>query len=558
MAPYKLHTLYSLCLRTIVHNAEHWLPKEPHNKCGYHPSPFDNLPTGLAQDLLEAYERINGMPTLNKYWQEQARWRMFITCKIMKIIITEFMDKNTLLHIANSCHNLKHLELRNVEETLQYLKIISPCLSTLILLDLHMSTVSNVALKFISDHCVNLKILRLKSCYVTDKAVASLKRMNSLIEVDLSETEVTHSGLAQILKRNPQIQILHHLEVVKALNKMHHKLWKKSSNFHITSSLPRYQLRELGFNCNRETQSALPISVATCPFLERVSVEFDIRTASPTALTPLSALRHITELHVLCVSSFIGPVAGDGRNAGQSGDISSLPSTHSQTHIPVTVFEGSILPTIQVRGYQITALTLEGVSGVNLQILESSCPTLASLGLYYNTYVKVHLDRHCLMFPRLRRLAFGSGGGSGVDENCEDFTAAGLEMLLSGATSLEELSLSGSPLYSDSLFVRVFAANQFHNLRRLELEHCNVSQQVVEWFLGGNCNNNATDGCRISQCQSLSEVSVCGHWVHEQAAAALSFILKEKLDVRLEAYVYSFAKVKKRTVRFKQYVNFIG
>ncbi|KAG8231833.1 hypothetical protein J437_LFUL008604 [Ladona fulva] len=556
MAPIKLHSLYNLCLREIVNNAELWLQYPyPYDDCSQRPSPFDSLPTGLAQDLLESYERVHGLPSLSKYWQEQARWRLFITSKIKKIIITEFMDKKTLLHVANCCHNLKHLEIRNVEETLQYLKIITPCLPTLILLDLHMSTVSNSALKFIRDHCTTLKILRLKSCYVTDKAIKSLKRVSSLLEVDLSETEVTHSGLAQVLKHNPQIQVLHHLDVVKALNKMHDKQWRKYRLIK-NITLPRYQLRELGFNCNEETQATLPVTVATCPFLERVSVEFDIRTATPSALAPLSTLNHLTELHVLCVSSFIGPAANEAHGSGANNEASAMASRRLPPR--ATIFAGSIYPTIRVHGKHITALTLEGVSGVDLPLLEKACVSLLSLGLYYNTYTKISED-YSLTFPQLRRLAFGSGGGSGIDLNCEDFTAAGLEKLLSSVKSLEELSLSGSPLYSDALFLRVFAANSFPNLRRLELEHCNVSQQVVEWFLGGNRNNNSSGGGNgHNQCRSLSEVSVCGHWVHEQAGAALSFILREKLDVRLEAYVYSFAKVKKRTVRFKQYVNFIG
>jgi hypothetical protein len=58
--------------------------------------------------------------------------------------------------------------------------------------------------------------------------------------------------------------------------------------------------------------------------------------------------------------------------------------------------------------------------------------------------------------------------------------------------------------------------------------------------------------------KSLRELSICGPFVREQASPALCYIICEKLDVQLEAYFYSFIKMKKRMVRYKQDLNFIG
>lgn len=58
----------------------------------------------LAQDLLDTYENIHRVQALNTFWLEQSQWRIFLTRKITKLVITEFTEKSSLVHISATCH----------------------------------------------------------------------------------------------------------------------------------------------------------------------------------------------------------------------------------------------------------------------------------------------------------------------------------------------------------------------------------------------------------------------------------------------------------------------
>lgn len=361
----------------------------------------------------------------------------------------------------------------------------------------------------------------MKACILNDKAMSHLKHISTLAELDLCDTEVTAVGVSHVLKSNPQLRSLHHPEVVRALYKLH-----STRTWLVPSVAGCYRLREVDIELSRyDNPSMLAVVVSVCPEIERVRIEFD-SWVSPYALVPLAALKSLTELHLQCVA-----------------DTNRKPSYDYPIHIAmpesVTIFESSILPILQSRGTHLLALSLEGISRVDMRLVELHCSHLMSLGLNYNTYTrnsfKVPDDKASSKpFPSLRKLLFGSNSGN------NDFSASYLEWLLSNE-SLEELSLSGSPLLTDELFASAFTnSGAFPQLRRLELDYCNVTAEVIRGFLF-HCGR-----------KSLRELSICGPFVREQASPALCYIISEKLDVQLEAYACSFIRLKKRLVRYKR------
>ncbi|PNF17796.1 hypothetical protein B7P43_G06893 [Cryptotermes secundus] len=538
MQAHKMQRLYQLCLENIVHNSNFWLQvKHTQEKIGILSSPFDSLPASLEQDLLDMYEQINGLSGQNNFWlEQQEKWRLFVTRRIKRLCITKYTEKTSLVHIATTCRNLNHLEVRDVQEALPYLKAVAPCLTTVVSLNIDtMAHVTSGSLKYIRSHCPNLRTLGLKSCFLNDKAVSHLKHISTLAELDLRDTEVTAVGVSHVLKSNPQLRSLHHPEVVHAVYKLHStRTWRVRVEASLWSSSMAvcYHLREIDLELSRkDNPSMLAVVVSVCPEIERVRIEFDAR-ASPYALVPLAALKCLTELDIQCVA-----------------DTNRKPwvdhATHSSVLDSITLFEGSVLPILQSCGSHLHALSLEGISGVDMKSVEIHCPNLVSLGLYYNTYARNSFripDNIASVkpFPSLRRLLFGSNSGN------SDFSASYLEWLLSNE-NLEELSLSGSPLFTDELFACAFANSAaFPQLRRLELDYCNVTAEVITGFLY-HCGR-----------KSLRELSICGPFVREQASPALCYIICEKLDVQLEAYFYSFIKMKKRMLRYKQDLNFIS
>nr|CAD7402122.1 unnamed protein product [Timema cristinae] len=593
----KTQSLYQICLENIVHNANFWLElKLAQEKNKTATNPFDSLPASLQQDILCTYERIHGLPGGNNFWLElQEKWRLFVTRQISKLTITEYTGKTSLVHIASTCRNLKHLELKNVQEALPYLKAVAPCLNTVLSLDFEtMAHVNSASLKYIRSHCPNLKsltksqfkfasllptiavaqgaivkfigdraikkgeergwkrinsglvpvtalkdpapkkVLGLKSCFLNDKAVNQLKHISSLMELDLRDTEVTAIGICQVLKCNPQLRSLQHPEVGRALYKMHSaKTWLVRVEASLLSaSAASYRLREIELELSTKDHcNMLSVVTSVCPRIERVRVEVDMRV-SPYALMPLSKLEWLCELDIQCV-------AGSNRKPWDD-----QPSTGTVLET-ITLFEGSIVPILESRGKHIQIVLLEGVAAVSMKIIQEHCPHLISLGLYYNSYAQNSFSipdnvTSSKPFPSLRRLLFGSNSGH------DDFPAPYLEWLLSNS-NLVELSLSASPLFTNELFTRVFAnSSAFPQLRRLELDYCNVTAEVITEFLN-SCGR-----------KSLKELSICGPFVREQASPALCFIICEKLDVQVEAYFYSFVKMKKRMVRYKQDLNFIS
>ena len=362
-----------------------------------------------------------------------------------------------------------------------------------------------------------------------------LKHISTMTELDLRDTEVTAVGVSQVLKSNPQLRRLHHPEVVRALYKLHStRTWMVRVESSLLTPTPAcYHLREIELELSRkDNPSMLAVVVSVCPEIERVRIEFDAR-ASPYSLVPLAAMKCLSELDVQCV-------ADTNRKPWDN----HVRVTNVSEPECITLFEGSILPILQSCGSHLHALSLEGVSGVDMKAVEQNCPHLVSLGLYYNTYApnsfKIPDNKASTKpFSALRRLLFGSNSGN------DDFSASYLEWLLSNE-NLEELSLSGSPLFTDELFACAFTNSAaFPRLRRLELDYCNVTSDIITGFLY-HCGR-----------KSLKELSICGPFVREQASPALCYIICEKLDVQLEAYFYSFIKMKKRMVRYKQDLNFI-
>ncbi|KAJ8880567.1 hypothetical protein PR048_017037 [Dryococelus australis] len=391
-----------------------------------------------------------------------------------------------------------------------------------------MAHVNSAALKYIRNHCPKIRVLILRSCFLTDKSISQLKHIPTLTELDLRDTEVTAAGVAQVLRNNPQLRTLLHPEVGRALQKMHStKTWlvRMEKNLLFAPSV-NYHLREVELElCTKDHCNMLAMVVLVCPHIERVRVEFDA-LISPQALLPLANLEKLSQLDVQCVS--------DGNRK------------HWEEHQSnsTTLFEGSIVPILKSHGSQLSTISLEGIAGVNMKILQDMCTRLVTLGLYYNWYLNgfFPLPEDLSVskpFPALKRLLFGSNFGH------DDFPALYLEWLLSN-TNLEELSLSASPLFTDDLFTRVFANSlSFPHLHSLELAYCNVTPELIIEFLA-RCGR-----------KSLRKLSICGPFVREQAPPAMCYIICEKLDVQIEAYSYSFVKIKKRIVRYKQDLSFV-
>ncbi|XP_049784783.1 uncharacterized protein LOC126187629 isoform X1 [Schistocerca cancellata] len=526
MPTYRVQNLYNICLNSIVCNVNFWLKlKKDHDKNGKKYSPFSVLPASLEQELLDTYVRIHSLPDRYNFWLEhQEKWRLFITEHISRLAITDYTEKASLLHIAATCRNLKYLDIKNVYEALPCLKTIAPCLKTVVSLNfVTMAHINSTTLKYIRSHCPNLRFLGLRSCVLNDKALGHLKHINTLTELDIRDTEVTASGICLVLKHNPQLRSLHHPEVVRGLYKMHSsRTWLvRVESSLLSSTMMSYQLRDIEFEISKKDHPGmLAVVVSSCPAIERVRVEVDA-SAPADSLAPLAKLQYLTELDVQC--------CGDSTHKGWDDPASAA----------INLFACSIVPILEARGRNLYAFTLEGIVSVDMQLIEHLCPNLVSLGLYYNSYLEesfiipedLTLSKP---FPGLRRLLFGSNSGD------SDFPSEYLEWLLSNQ-DLEELSLSGSPLFNIELFNNAFAnSSAYPNLRRLELDYCNVTADVIIEFLY-HCGR-----------KSLRELSICGPFVREQAAPSLCYILCEKLDVQLEAYFYSFVKLKKRLVRYKQ------
>ncbi|XP_067000887.1 uncharacterized protein [Anabrus simplex] len=520
MPVHKVKLLYHLCLENIILNADFWLQvKKVQEKDRNTSGPFDDLPASIEQDLLDAYERLDSGPGRKNMWLErQDRWRLFVTQRVNRLSVTDRTEKCSLAHIAATCKNVKYLEVKNVHDVIPYLKALAPCLSTVVSLNFEtMAHVNSAVLKYIRSHCPNLRVLGLRSCFLNDKAVGHLKHINSLTELDLRDTEVTAAGVCRVLKHNPQLCSLQHPDVVRALYKMHATTAK---TWLVRAVAVSYRLHDVELELSRKDgPEMLAVVAEVCPAVERVRVEFDVR-ASPQSLAPLARLQRLAELDIQCV--------GDDRQSE-----------------PMTLFRGSIVPILEARGQCLLTMSLEGVADVDMRLIEVYCPRLVSLGLYYNSYIQdsFHIPKDISSvkpFPALRRLLFGSNSGN------NDFPSAYLEWLLANK-DLEELCLSGSPLFTNELFSGAFANScAFPHLRRLELDYCNISQEVITDFL-----------CHCGR-KSLKELSICGPFVHEQATPALCYIICKRLDVQLEAYFYSFVKMKKRMVRYKQDLNFIN
>ncbi|XP_063221830.1 uncharacterized protein LOC134530689 isoform X2 [Bacillus rossius redtenbacheri] len=527
----KVPELYQLCLENLVHNGEFWLKKKADKKSSQPlNNSFESLPSSFQQDLLDTYERIHSHPGRCSFWQEQQeKWRLFVTSQVCKLTITEYTEKASLLHIAATCRNLKHLELKYVKEVLSYLKAISPCLCTIVTLDFEtMAHVNSTSLKYIRNRCPKLRVLILRSCFLTDKSISQLKHLPTLTELDLRDTEVTAAGVSHVLRNNPQLRTLLHPEVGRALQKMHSaKTWLVRVEMSLFAQTANYRLREIELElCTKDHCNMLAMVVLVCPHIERVRVEFDARISSQ-ALLPLAKLKRLSQLDVQCISS-------GNRKPWEEHQSESM-----------TLFEGSIVPILKSHGNQLSTVSLEGIVGVNMKILQDLCTRLMTLGLYYNWYLHDSFPlpkdlKASKPFPTLKRLLFGSNFGN------DDFPAVYLEWLLSNA-NLEELSLSASPLFTDDLFTRVFANSlSFPHLRSLELAYCNVTPELIVEFLA-RCGRKA-----------LQKLSICGPFVREQAPPAMCYIICEKLDVHVEAYSYSFVKIKKRIVRYKQDLSFVS
>lgn len=241
--------------------------------------------------------------------------------------------------------------------------------------------------------------------------MSSLKRLSNLIELDLRETEVTAAGAARLLKRNPQLLLVKHSELLRSLAKL------------ATKSIV-LQIREIQLSIECSSSSIVHSVVTTCPKLEQINIELDYRIPN-TTLIPLAQLEHLNQLHIHCICEHV-----------------SLSPKLSET-----LFATSIIPILKVRGKQLKALSLECVEGVDLKQIETLCPYLGSLTLYFNSYVSPNV---LPTFEGLRKLQFGSQAGG--DDN---MSAPTLKALLVGTTSLQELSLASSPLYSDQLFQEV-------------------------------------------------------------------------------------------------------
>lgn len=291
-------------------------------------------------------------------------------------------------------------------------------------------------------------------CFINDKAISYLKSIPSLVEIDLRNTDITASGVNRILRHNPQLTHLNHPDVFRALIKNHS--WFLSR---ISSS--QYSLVDMYCQLTRrdDGESLLTKLVSSCPHLERIQIEMDPRT-SPQGLSQLNRLTRLNELDIQCL-----PVTGT----------SPVPESSS-------LFSQGILSVVSVRGSQLSSLFLEGVLHVNMHQLQLHCPNLNSLGIFYNSYAPTsfHVPDDLTItkpFPALTRLMFGSNAGD------DDFDPRYLSWLLSNP-QLNELSLSGSPLLTGSLFAVAFAnSGGFPHLRRLELDYCNISSELITEFL---------------------------------------------------------------------------
>ncbi|ODM98086.1 F-box/LRR-repeat protein 20 [Orchesella cincta] len=383
--------------------------------------PFSDMPSGILEDLMEV---IRSTRSLNR--------------KFLHLLVKEqLLSLNLSLGIGEVYYGLRFLPrcTRLRELNLAYLRHVEPAqlmqliphLSSIISLNLMMTSTIDPLLDMISFHCPNLIELNLSSTMISDQGLISLcgaemndgvKRCQKLQRLLVSETRVTWIGALTILRHLPNLtdfdfdkifQVFEHLDPKSVMNSDKH---------------PCLKLRSLYSTAPCVRGDSIDAAATLCPHTEIVSV----------------------------MNAWI------------------------ETRRTIDYDEG-VLPILQVIGASLENVILNKFTSVDLFSLGQSCPklrkvALSSIGEFVGSQVVNGL------FSMLTILEVW------FDDRTECPSENALIQLLTHSKWIESILIKRSDDLNISLMQNIWQTNPMNHVGRLSLIECsNLEPAVLEEML---------------------------------------------------------------------------
>ncbi|CAL8084494.1 unnamed protein product [Orchesella dallaii] len=443
--------------------------------------PFSNMPSGILVDLMEV---IRSTRSLNRKFLHLLVQEQLLSLNLSLGIGEVYYG----LQFLPRCTRLRDLNLaylRHVEPN-QLMKLI-PHLSSIISLNLMMTSTIDPLLEMISFHCPNLIELNLSSTMISDQGLISLcgaemndgvKRCQKLQRLLITETRVTWIGALTILRHLPNLtdfdfdkifQVFEHLDPKSVLNSENH---------------PCLKLRSLYSTAPCVRGDSIDAAATLCPHTEIVSVMnawFDNDT-----FYKFMQFERLKSLEIV-------------NSEGQTVD-----------------YEEGVLPILQVIGASLENVILSKFASVDLLSLGQSCPklrkvALSGVGEFIGTQVVTGL------FSMLTILEVW------FDERTECSSGNALIQLLSYSKWIESILIKRSDDLNVSLMQKIWQTNPMNKVCRFILIECNnLESAVIEEML---LRENDLEVLRVWSCPLIDT---------EQKKLLQSNISDANLDVYFE------------------------
>nr|CAD7396233.1 unnamed protein product [Timema poppensis] len=354
--------LYLLCLDFLVPLLENLGTLHDWDETAN--GPLDGLAGTVVEDLLlQAHRKTCSDKTKQQSltgWNDD--WKVFLTPELKNAILK--WDKELLRFVSERCQRLRRILVTRwktfTPETLDWLP------GTVATLDFDGELFNRgrrgPSLQFNSARKRSWLPEAediLKALYTSRQRVPSsniTRGVPQLAELHLGTVHVTPDDLRIVLLRRPNLRLLRHYQLVKALYVLHAEQWKNKE------TIPVYKLRNLDVDfshvvrCRMSPEAvlapdALQLAVHLCPEATSVRMRYDCSTPHDV-LSPLVKLRRLKELSVVCVSS------GE-RTLLDFSDIAPLLETHGTDSL--------------------TSLELKVIEEIDVHVIMKSCPRLERL-----------------------------------------------------------------------------------------------------------------------------------------------------------------------------------
>ncbi|BES89555.1 LRR [Nesidiocoris tenuis] len=308
-----------------------------------------------------------------------------------------------------------------------------------------------------------------------------------LSEVHLGDAQISCEDLVVILTQRPNLRLLRHYQLTRALCSLHGQAWRCSPN-----SVPTYRLTNIDADfshvvrCRMEPTSVLPgdalrLAVTLCPDATSVHLRFDCSTPHHV-VGPLTNLKKLIELSAVCVTS---------------GERTLLDFT-------------DLVPILDKFGPEsIKYLELKVLEEIDPHVIGKTCSQLEVLTLSGCGYVT---PPTCQLFrcssrpqslPRLKLLFYADGDDFSWDHSLPQcFWKATMSSSLRQKSRLEAIFLE-SPRISSTVLKEVFSPQScFPSLAVISL--CRSSEICLENFKDVSKAMPNLKQLRVSSCEKLS------------------------------------------------------